>query len=83
MFERAHHQRILKLLHLMDADLLAANGCFFGAAPPSSCNWASTGNRLTLIFFARRTTGTAFCATQSASRAWGPCCGSPSGWPER
>lgn len=30
LFERAHHQRILKLLHLMDAELLAANQCYFG-----------------------------------------------------
>ncbi|GAA0259845.1 nucleotidyl transferase AbiEii/AbiGii toxin family protein [Rhodanobacter caeni] len=30
MFERPHHQRIAKLLHLMDGELLARAECYFG-----------------------------------------------------
>ena len=30
MFERPHHRRIAAILHALDADLLAANGCLFG-----------------------------------------------------
>ena len=30
LFERAHHQRIAALLRALDADLLAANSCWFG-----------------------------------------------------
>lgn len=30
MFERPHHRRIAALLHALDADLLASNGCLFG-----------------------------------------------------
>jgi len=30
LFERAHHRRIAALLYALDADLLAANACWFG-----------------------------------------------------
>lgn len=57
MFERPHHQRIAALLRALDADLLAANACWFGGGTAMALRHGEYRESVDIDFLVSETKG--------------------------
>lgn len=57
MFERPHHRRVAALLHALDADLLAANACWFGGGTAMALRYGEYRESVDIDFLVSETKG--------------------------
>jgi hypothetical protein len=57
LFERPHHRRIAAILHALDADLLAANACWFGGGTAMALRYGEYRESVDIDFLVSETRG--------------------------